>query len=110
MGLVLFIHLLPPWRSTSRLNTRLVAQQLTEAKQIMEDMASLLDSSAREAVACSLPPESHVTIVPGLPSVKIQGLSERCTKQLVRPRGCKCWIAIWHALCLLHQLRTPTKG
>jgi hypothetical protein len=80
MGLVLFIHLMPPWRSTSRLRARLVARQLTEAKQIMEDMALLLDSSAREAVACAPPLEPHVTIVPGLPSVKIQGLSERCTK------------------------------
>lgn len=82
LGLVAGIHLLPPWRSASTLNSRLVASHLAQAAAVLQDIAALLESSAQGGVAA----EAAESGAPadGLPAEQVQLLSKRCMQQLVR--------------------------
>jgi len=76
LGLVIAIHLLPPWRSTSMLNSRLVSNHLSKAGATLEDIAAVFESSVSDGAM------GGSALAQAIPLDRVQQLSQCCMQQM----------------------------
>lgn len=81
LGLVIAIHLLPPWRSTSMLNSRLVSNHLSKAGATLEDIAAVFESSVSDGAM------GGSALAQAIPLDRVQQLSQCCMQQMVSVAG-----------------------